>query len=131
MIPPKFTSSETPAFGCLLAFAFSAALSGVDAHVVRVQSDSAAGVPAFAIVWLAYRALNESRERVRAAIVNSGFGFPPGLLLVNLAPRRHADMPTCEAVFNTAGRVRIQRHRVEFRDGLGSGRPRPSAVSCR
>jgi magnesium chelatase family protein len=73
----------------MLALAFSAALAGVDAHVVRVETDSAAGVPHFVIVGLADKALNESRERVRAAIVNSGFGFPPGRLLVNLAP---ADM---------------------------------------
>ncbi len=70
----------------MLALAFSAAIAGIDAHVVRVETDSAAGVPNFAIVGLPDRALNESRERVRAAIVNSGFGFPPGRLLVNLAP---------------------------------------------
>ncbi|MDB5071625.1 MAG: magnesium chelatase subunit ChlI [Candidatus Eremiobacteraeota bacterium] len=70
----------------MLALAFSAAIAGIDAHVVRVETDSAAGVPAFAIVGLPDRALNESRERIRAAIVNSGFGFPPGRLLVNLAP---------------------------------------------
>ncbi len=70
----------------MLALAFSAAIAGIDAHVVRVETDSAAGVPTFAIVGLPDRALNESRERVRAAIVNSGFGFPPGRLLVNLAP---------------------------------------------
>ncbi|HZO95458.1 MAG TPA: YifB family Mg chelatase-like AAA ATPase [Candidatus Baltobacteraceae bacterium] len=73
----------------MLALAFSAAISGIDAHVVHVETDSAAGVPAFSLVGLPDRALNESRERVRAAIVNSGFGFPPGRLLVNLAP---ADM---------------------------------------
>ncbi|HTJ25870.1 MAG TPA: magnesium chelatase domain-containing protein [Candidatus Limnocylindria bacterium] len=73
----------------MIALAFSAAIAGIDAHVVRVETDSAAGTPAFAIVGLPDRVLNESRERVRAAIVNSGFGFPPGRLLVNLAP---ADM---------------------------------------
>jgi magnesium chelatase family protein len=73
----------------VLALAYSAAIAGIDAHVVQVQSDSAAGVPHFAIVGLPDRALNESRERVRAAILNSGFAFPPGRLLVNLAP---ADM---------------------------------------
>jgi magnesium chelatase family protein len=73
----------------MLALVSSAAIGGIDAHIVRVESDSAAGVPHFAIVGLPDRALNEARERVRAAIVNSGFGFPPGRLLVNLAP---ADM---------------------------------------
>ena len=70
----------------MLAFAHSAAIAGIDAYVVRVESDSAAGTPAFHIVGLPDRALNESRDRVRSAIVNSGFGFPPGQLLVNLAP---------------------------------------------
>ena len=45
--------------------------------------------PILQIIGLPDRALNESRERARSAIVNSGFGFPPGKLLVNLAP---ADM---------------------------------------
>jgi len=70
----------------MLALAYSAAISGIDAYVVRVESDSGSGLPHFAIVGLPDRALNESRERVRAAIVNSGFAFPPGRLLVNLAP---------------------------------------------
>jgi magnesium chelatase family protein len=83
----------------VLALAFSAAVAGIDAHVVRVETDSAAGVPAFAIVGLADRALNESRERVRAAIINSGFGFPPGRLLVNLAP---ADMRKRGVAFDLA-----------------------------
>ena len=83
----------------MLALGFSAAIAGIDAHVVRVETDSAAGVPAFAIVGLPDRALNESRERVRAAIVNSGFGFPPGRLLVNLAP---ADMRKEGVAFDLA-----------------------------
>jgi magnesium chelatase family protein len=59
---------------------------GIDGYVVRIETDSSPGVPAFAIIGLPDRALNESRERVRAAIINSGFGFPPGRVLVNLAP---------------------------------------------
>ena len=70
----------------MLALSFSAAIAGIDAYVVRVETDSAAGTPSFAIVGLPDRALNESRDRIRAALVNSGFGFPPGKLLANLAP---------------------------------------------
>ena len=73
----------------MLALAFSAGINGIDAHVVRVESDSAAGTPAMIVVGLPDRALKESPNRVRAAIVNSGFGLPPGRLLINLAP---ADM---------------------------------------
>jgi magnesium chelatase family protein len=83
----------------MLALAFSAGIAGIDAHVVRVETDSAAGVPVFTLVGLADRALSESRERVRAAIVNSGFGFPPGRLLVNLAP---ADMRKSGVAFDLA-----------------------------
>jgi magnesium chelatase family protein len=70
----------------MLSCAFSSAMLGIDGYVVRIETDSSPGVPAFAIIGLPDRALNESRERVRAAIINSGFGFPPGRLLVNLAP---------------------------------------------
>ena len=83
----------------MLAHAFSAAIAGIDAHVVRVETDSAAGTPLLLIVGLPDRALNESRERVRAAIVNSGFGYPPGRLLVNLAP---ADMRKAGVAFDLA-----------------------------
>jgi len=51
----------------MLALAYSAAISGIDAYIVRVQTDSSSGLPHFAIVGLPDRALNESRERVRAA----------------------------------------------------------------
>src|ERR1700680_645641 len=83
----------------MLAYAFSAAIAGIDAYVVRVETDSAAGTPGFTLVGLADRALNESRDRIRAAIVNSGFGFPPGRLLANLAP---ADIRKSGVAFDLA-----------------------------
>ena len=70
----------------MLALAHSAAMLGIDGYVVRVEADSAAGTPSFAIIGLPDRALAESRDRVRAAIVNSGYRFPAGRVLVNLAP---------------------------------------------
>jgi magnesium chelatase family protein len=59
---------------------------GIDGYVVRVEADSSPGTPNLAIIGLPDRALSEARERVRAAIFNSGFAFPPGRLLVNLSP---------------------------------------------
>ena len=70
----------------MLSAAFTCAMRGIDGQIVRVEADSSPGVPGFSIIGLPDRALNEARERVRAAIVNSGFGYPPGRLLVNLAP---------------------------------------------
>jgi magnesium chelatase family protein len=54
--------------------------------LVEVEADIRGGLPAFAIVGLADKAVREARERVRAAIVNSGFVFPEKRITVNLAP---------------------------------------------
>ena len=70
----------------MLSRAFSAAMHGIDGYIVGIEADSSAGTPAFAIVGLPDRALGEARDRVRAAIFNSGFAFPAGRLLVNLSP---------------------------------------------
>ncbi len=70
----------------MLALAHAAAMLGIDGYIVRVEADSSAGTPSFSIIGLPDRALGESRDRVRSAIFNSGFPFPAGKLLVNLAP---------------------------------------------
>ena len=70
----------------MLALAHSAAMQGIDGYVVRVEADSAAGTPSLSIIGLPDRALGEAKDRVRAAIVNSGYRFPAGRVLVNLAP---------------------------------------------
>ncbi|MEO9170200.1 MAG: YifB family Mg chelatase-like AAA ATPase [Candidatus Baltobacteraceae bacterium] len=70
----------------MLSLSFSAGMLGIEGYVVRVEADSAPGSPNFTIIGLPDRALGEARERVRAAVVNSGFAFPPGRLLVNLSP---------------------------------------------
>jgi magnesium chelatase family protein len=67
-------------------------MQGIEGYVVRVEADSSPGAPVFAIIGLPDRALGEARERVRAAIFNSGFGFPAGRLLINLSP---ADVRPC------------------------------------
>jgi magnesium chelatase family protein len=70
----------------MLALAFSAAMYGIDGYLVRVEADSSAGTPGFALIGLPDRALNEAKDRVRAAIVNSGLPYPAGRLLINLSP---------------------------------------------
>lgn len=70
----------------MLARVLSAALVGVEAALVRVEVDVAAGLPAFTTVGLPDSAVRESRERVRAAIRNAGFAFPSDRITVNLAP---------------------------------------------
>ncbi len=70
----------------MLSLAFSAAMLGIEGYVVRVEADSSPGTPGMTIIGLPDRALAEARERVRAAICNSGFAYPAGRLLVNLSP---------------------------------------------
>jgi magnesium chelatase family protein len=64
----------------------SATLHGLDGRLVRVEVDVAPGLPGFTIVGLADTALQEARERVRGAIRNSGYDYPPRRITVNLAP---------------------------------------------
>ena len=73
-----------------LAVLRSRALAGVEAPEVTVEVHLADGLPTFTIVGLADTEVRESRDRVRAALQNSGFDFPAGRLTVNLAP---ADLP--------------------------------------
>ena len=70
----------------MLAAVRSAALVGIDAYDVIVEVDAAPGLPQWTIVGLAAGAVRESRERVGAALLNSGFDVPPRRITVNLAP---------------------------------------------
>jgi magnesium chelatase family protein len=70
----------------VLATLLSATLIGLDGRVIQVEVDVAGGLPGFTIVGLADTALQEARERVRGAIRNAGFTFPPRRISVNLAP---------------------------------------------
>jgi magnesium chelatase family protein len=70
----------------VLASARTFALVGVEARDVTVEVDVTPGLPAFAVVGLPDAAVRESRERVRAAIQNSGFEFPRTRITASLAP---------------------------------------------
>jgi magnesium chelatase family protein len=70
----------------VLACLRTAALLGVDACPVQVEVDVSFGFPSFTMVGLPDACVRESRDRVRSAIRNSGFEFPPHRITVNLAP---------------------------------------------
>ncbi|MGZ8481253.1 MAG: YifB family Mg chelatase-like AAA ATPase [Candidatus Limnocylindria bacterium] len=74
----------------MLATALSASVVGVDGVPVQVEVDVSFGLPGLTIVGLAGSAVLEARERVRAALRNSGFEVPSRRITVNLAP---ADLP--------------------------------------
>ena len=75
----------------------SRALSGMNAPLVEVEVHLANGLPQFNIVGLPDTEVKESRDRVRAAIIQSGFDFPAQKITVNLAP---ADLPKESARFD-------------------------------
>ena len=87
------------------------ALEGVGSRRVTVEADIRSGLPAFTVVGLADRAVRESRERVRAAITNSGLEFPQKRITVNLAPAHLRkvgpgfDLPIAVAILVAGGQV--------------------------
>jgi magnesium chelatase family protein len=70
----------------VLARLVTFAIDGVDPRQVWVEVDLRPGLPAFTIVGLGDTAVRESRDRVRAAIHNSGFAYPEKRITANLAP---------------------------------------------
>lgn len=81
----------------MLAAIRSAAVVGIDAVPVTVEVDAARGLPLWTTVGLAAGAVKESRERVGAAIVNSGFLLPPRRVTVGLAP---GDLPKTGSAYD-------------------------------
>ncbi|SBW08843.1 hypothetical protein KL86APRO_12468 [uncultured Alphaproteobacteria bacterium] len=83
----------------MVALVHTVAFSGIDVCPVEVQVQIANGLPAFSVVGLPDKAVAESRERVRAALVAIGLGLPPKRITVNLAPAdlikegSHFDLP--------------------------------------
>ena len=70
----------------MLARVFSCAVIGLDGVIVEVEVDTGQGLPGMTIVGLPDTAVQESRERVQAAIKNTGLDFPRKRVVVNLAP---------------------------------------------
>jgi len=82
-----------------LALIHSRALVGVNAPQVTIETHLASGLPVFNMVGLAETSVKESKDRVRSAIVNSGFEFPARRITLNLAP---ADLPKDGGRFDLA-----------------------------
>jgi magnesium chelatase family protein len=93
---------------------FSAAILGIDAHVIDVEVDMYASgtVRDFVTVGMPDAAVKESRERIKSALLNSGFGYPSKSVTINLAPanvRKEGagfDLPMATAILGARGVVR-------------------------
>ncbi len=99
----------------MLAKVLSSAVLGADAYLVEVEVDIALGLPTFTTVGLPDTSVRESRDRVKAAIKNSGFDFPSRRITVNLAPadikKEGAcfDLPTACGILAATGVIQPDR----------------------
>ncbi|NLY89356.1 MAG: YifB family Mg chelatase-like AAA ATPase [Firmicutes bacterium] len=90
---------------------FSAAVLGIDGYLIEVEVDLSRGLPSFDLVGLADTAVKEAKERVKAAIKNSGYPFPTHKIVVNLAPadlRKEGggfDLPIALGIMSGAGLI--------------------------
>ena len=75
-VPVPLVTDDSPGERGLLAKVLSAAVLGIDAYEVEVEVDLSPGLPAFTTVGLPDAAVKESRDRVAAAVKNTGFQFP-------------------------------------------------------
>jgi magnesium chelatase family protein len=95
----------------MLACVRTAAVYGIEAFAVQVEVDVSHGLPSFTMVGLPDTGIRESRDRIRSAIRNSGFEFPPHRITVNLSPadvRKEGasfDLPIAMGVLAASGLV--------------------------
>ena len=123
----------------MLAMARSCAVVGLEGALVEVEVDLANGMAAFMIVGLPDAAVNEAKERVRAAIRNSGCLFPFKRITVNLAPadlRKEGpvyDLPIAIGVLLASGQINPDEQ-IEEHLFLGElsldGSVRHTMISC-
>src|SRR5215210_2676057 len=123
----------------MLARIRSAAVLGIDAYPVDVEVDITNGLPSFSTVGLPHGAVKEGRERVSAALTNTGFSFPLRRITVNLAPadiRKNGsafDLPIALGILVASGQIpedRLRNQMVLGEVGLeGSLRPVRGALS--
>lgn len=114
---------------------FSATTIGINAHLVEVEVDLAFGMVQFYIVGLPDKAIKESKDRIRAALKNSGLRLPEKLITVNLAPANLKkqdtlfDLPIAVSILQAAKLVEIPSEFIEETLFLGElaldGKVRP------
>ena len=112
----------------------SLGLHGVSGYSVSAECDLSSGLPAFNVVGLPDAAVNEARDRVRAAIKNCGFTFPVSRITVNLAPAHVKksgtlyDLPILVGILCAGGQLKLRDRDCAFVGELSlSGELRPCA----
>jgi len=99
----------------MLARLDSASLCGLDAEPVDIEVDLSRGIPTWTLIGLPDAAVREARDRVRSALLNSGFDFPLKRITVNLAPadRRkegtHFDLGVAVGLLLASRQIRVRK----------------------
>ncbi len=99
----------------MISKVLSGAALGIDAYLVEVEVDIAFGFPQFSTVGLPEGAVNESKERVKAAVKNCGYDFPQKKITVNLAPadiRKEGsafDLPIAIGILSSTGLIEAEK----------------------
>lgn len=111
----------------------SIGLFGIDSYMIEVEADVSTGLPAFDIVGLPDTAVKESRDRVRAAVKNSGYRFPTGRITINLAPadlKKEGsiyDLPVLISILEASGQLKADLSDSVFVGELSlDGKVRPA-----
>lgn len=95
----------------MLSKVYTAALDGIESYPVTVETDLSRGLPALYTVGLPSATIREAKERVRSAVLNSGYDFPVKRITVNLAPASarkegsHFDLPIAVGILASDGRI--------------------------
>lgn len=115
----------------MLARVLTAALSGLSARPITVEVDLGRGLPSFQLVGLPDGAVRESRERVKAALSNSGFDAPLRRITVNLAPADEPksgtgfDLPIALAILAASGTLSASANLAAIGELSLDGRVQP------
>ena len=123
----------------MLAQVRTYSLFGLEAQPITVEVDVSQGMPFYAVVGLPDKAVEESRERVRAALKNAGFPYPQGRVVINLAPAElrkegtHYDLPIALGLLCAQGALSLEALQGVAAAGElgldGELRPVPGAVN--
>jgi len=123
----------------MISKVFSAAVIGLDAELIEVEADVTNGLPATIVVGLPDTAVQESRERVKTAIKNSGCSYPQTRVSVNLAPAdvpklgTHFDLPIALAIIMASDQIDLDTAGKMFLGELsldGQLRPVPGILAA-
>lgn len=93
----------------------TAIYEGIEGKKIWIEADISRGLPSFNIVGLAGASIKESHERVKSAIINSGFEYPRGRLTINLLPAyinkrgSHMDLPIAISILAAEGLINEEK----------------------